>query len=90
MYLRDDHLPIEAEGIAEFLESQKLKQTWETLGGLVSTSGDLGYTYGKITSWKDNGMKTIDYSLYYMRCWYKDKGNWKILIDVANVIPEEK
>ena len=90
LYIRDDHFPFKAEEIAEFLESQNLVQTWETLGGLVATSNDLGYTYGKITTWKDSGMKTADHSLYYMRCWYKDNGQWKILIDVANVISEEK
>lgn len=89
-YIRDDNFPFKGKEISEFLESQKEMQTWETLGGLVSTSNDLGYTYGKITAWKDSEMKTPDHSLYYMRCWYNDNGTWKILIDVANVIPEEK
>lgn len=90
IYIRDNHLPLKGNSISEFLDSQKETQSWETLGGLVSTSGDLGYTYGKITNWEDADMTNPGEELYYMRCWYNANGKWKILIDVANVIPEEK
>ena len=90
IYIRDGNFPLKGNEILWFLESQIENQTWETFGGLVSSSNDLGYTYGKITSWKDAEKKKSSHNLYYMRCWYYDNGNWKILIDVANVIPDSK
>ncbi|MBU2491032.1 MAG: hypothetical protein KJ571_00300 [Bacteroidetes bacterium] len=90
MYIRDEYFPLIGKEISIFLESQNSTQSWETLGGLVSASNDLGYTYGKITNWKNKEKSESENALYYLRCWVKDNGNWKILIDVANVIPEEK
>jgi len=61
--------------------------TWEPAAGDVSSSDDLGYTYGayRLTS----GGKVSESGNYY-RIWKKDGGRWKILFDLTNPIPPEQ
>lgn len=64
--------------------------TWQPALVDVSRSGDLGYTYGtyRITS-KDSSQKTLESGNYY-RVWKKQAGNWKIVADLTNPVPEDK
>lgn len=52
----------------------------------VASSGDFGYSYGKYEVKAEKGEKG-----YYARVWKRDaKGDWRIVFDVTNPLPEEK
>ncbi|GAB4332474.1 MAG: hypothetical protein OHK0038_08220 [Flammeovirgaceae bacterium] len=60
--------------------------TWKPSFADVSSSGDLGYTYGIYTiSKKDEYGNSTEAHGTYISVWKKDKeGNWKIVIDSGN------
>lgn len=63
---------------------------WEPAGGDVSQSEDLGYTYGTYSvSANSEPQKPVERG-NYMRVWKKDKGAWKVVLDVATVLAEVK
>jgi ketosteroid isomerase-like protein len=50
---------------------------WKPLGGMMSASADLGFTYG---TWEAKGRTGK-----YMTTWKKQKdGSWKIVADIGN------
>ncbi len=52
----------------------------------VASSGDFGYSYGKYELKAEKMEKG-----YYARVWKRDaKGDWRIVFDVTNPLPEEK
>lgn len=58
----------------------------EPLKGDVARSGDFGYSYGKYELKTEKTEKG-----YYARVWKRDAaGNWRIVFDVTNPLPEEK
>ncbi|MDA0196483.1 MAG: nuclear transport factor 2 family protein [Bacteroidetes bacterium] len=62
-------------------DDSKFNLTWKPMDGDVSTSGDLGYTYGTYT------FKTSDTTTYgtYLSIWKKDSlGDWKWALDTGN------
>jgi ketosteroid isomerase-like protein len=59
---------------------------WEPAGGDVSQSEDLGYTYGTYSiSANSEPQKPVE-SGNYMRVWKKEKGVWKVVLDVETEI----
>jgi len=63
--------------------------TWQPEAWDVSRSGDLGYSYG--TYWlKSNDANTKPETGNYFRIWKKQAGVWKVVVDVANPVPEKK
>ena len=60
--------------------------TWEPTGGVVSRSGDLGYTFGKAESLKqDSG---VSKQMSYVRIWRKQSEmKWKVVLDLAIPLP---
>jgi ketosteroid isomerase-like protein len=63
--------------------------TWKPEGWDVSRSGDLGYSYG--TYWlKSSEAKTQPETGNYFRIWKKQGNVWKVVVDVANPVPEKK
>jgi ketosteroid isomerase-like protein len=60
--------------------------TWQPMGGDLSHSGDLGYTYGA-TEFKKQGTEGASIETgSYMRVWRKmPDGSWKVVLDM--VIP---
>lgn len=56
--------------------------TFEHLGGQIASSGDMGFTYGKVKldREKDGTRQTLP--LNYLRIWKKEKGIYKIVLDV--------
>jgi ketosteroid isomerase-like protein len=60
--------------------------TWQPEAADVSSSGDLGYSYGlyRLEN-KDAGGKAE--SGNYLRIWKRHGGTWKIVVDLANPLP---
>jgi ketosteroid isomerase-like protein len=60
--------------------------TWEPLSADISSSGDLGYTYGTYTVKMDSPTgEAVEKKGTYVTIWKKDrKGNWKFVLDTGN------
>jgi ketosteroid isomerase-like protein len=59
---------------------------WEPLNADISSSGDLGYTYGVYTVEMDSPEGTlVTKEGTYVTIWKKDRnGNWKFVLDTGN------
>jgi ketosteroid isomerase-like protein len=66
---------------ANALESAKGEVSWTTVGGDVSRSGDLGYTYG---TYEVTDAAKVTERGSYVRIWQKEGRLWQIVLDVAN------
>lgn len=74
---------------AEAMPSGAGLWTWKPEGWDVSRSGDLGYSYG--TYWlKSSDSKVPSETGNYFRIWKKQGKVWKVVVDVANPVPEKK
>ena len=74
---------------AEAINSDAGVWTWQPEGWDVSRSGDLGYSYG--TYWlKSNDANIKPETGNYFRIWKKQGGVWKVVVDLANPVPEKK
>jgi len=62
--------------------------TWQPEAWDVSRSGDLGYSYGTYQL-KSDGTKSSETGNYF-RIWKKQAGVWKVVVDLANPVPEKK
>jgi ketosteroid isomerase-like protein len=64
--------------------------TWQPALVSVSSSGDLGYTYGtyRITS-KGSSEKLLESGNYY-RIWKQEAGKWKLVADLLDPVAEDK
>jgi ketosteroid isomerase-like protein len=75
----------EASGVA--LAAKPGQLTWQNVKTDVSTSGDLGYTYGAYEFKASGDSKTTE-SGNYMRIWKKQaNGKWRVVLDLLNPIP---
>lgn len=93
-FLSDDarihrNLMMPATGKSElqaWIGKQSAALSGEPIKADVARSGDLGYSYGKYE------LKTEKFEKgYYARVWKRDAaGNWRIVFDVTNPLPEEK
>lgn len=87
---RENHFPFNGVGAASeaIPEGAKL-WTWKPEGWEVSRSGDLGYSYG--TYWlKSSDANAQAETGNYFRIWKKQGKVWKVVVDVANPVPEKK
>lgn len=63
---------------------------WQTTKGDVSSSGDLGYTYGTY-EFKAGGDEKGAENGNYMRIWKRQaNGKWRVVLDLLNPIPPRK
>ncbi|HRE41370.1 MAG TPA: hypothetical protein PLG90_08535 [Ignavibacteria bacterium] len=75
---------------SEPLPNDKIKLKWEPYKAEISTSGDLGFTFG---NWEMNtltktGADTVIYGVY-VSIWKKQKdGSWKYILDGGNTTPK--
>ena len=82
--LRPNHLPIVGADAIEYLSEQNdstYKLTWQPSAADVSSSGDLGYSYGIYN------LQLQDTILHgtYVSIWKKDaSGKWKFVLDSGN------
>lgn len=63
--------------------------TWDPVGGDVSMSDDIGYTYGTYKVAGDQPAPNIIETGNYYRIWEKEAAVWKVILDLTNPIPPE-
>ena len=84
--LRSDQMPIIGANAIDYLIQQNdtgYVLSWEPNGAGISSSGDLGYTYG-IYELKPKSKDTTIYGTY-ASIWKKEKnGKWKFVLDTGN------
>lgn len=64
--------------------------TWKPTFAEVSSSGDVGYSYGVYELREKSGNRTLIETGNYLRIWRKTNGAWAMVIDVADPLPIEK
>jgi ketosteroid isomerase-like protein len=86
---REGKLPYIGNALAaDAIPSGKGLWTWQPEAWDVSRSGDLGYSYG--TYWlKSNDANAKPETGNYFRIWKKQGGVWRVVVDLANPVPEK-
>jgi ketosteroid isomerase-like protein len=86
---RDGLMPLTGkEAIRAFLSQKSTLLTCDPLKSDVSSSGDLGYTYGKYEM-KGETPQTVEKG-YYVRMWKRvEPGKWRMVLDVTTALPAE-
>ena len=75
-----------------FLDDKNNSLSWKPIGADISSSGDLGYTYGtfEFRSKDASGNTTVNHGKY-TSIWKRQKdGTWKVVLDMGNASPETK
>ena len=75
-----------------FLDDKNNQLLWTPVGADISTSGDLGYTYGNFEFHsKDKAGNAVVEHGKYTSIWKLQKdGNWKVVLDMGNASPQPK
>ena len=75
-----------------FLDDKNNRLMWTPVGGDVSASGDLGYTYGtyEFHSKTKEGKPVVQYGKYTSIWKLQKDGAWKVVLDMGNASPEPK
>jgi ketosteroid isomerase-like protein len=73
-----------------FLDQKENHLTWTPVGADISTSGDLGYTYGYYEfQHRDQAGKRVAEHGKYTSIWKLQKdGTWKVVLDMGNAGPD--
>src|SRR5579862_3630868 len=66
-----------------FLDDKNNSLTWTPVGGDISSSGDLGYTYGtyEFRSRDKEGKPHVEYGKYTSIWKLQKDGSWKVVLD---------
>lgn len=75
-----------------FLDDKNNQLLWTPVGADISSSGDLGYTYGtfEFHSKDKDGKPVVDHGKY-TSIWKKQAdGSWKVVLDMGNASSEPK
>lgn len=86
--LRPNGYPIEGKSelltVMKNIKDENYSLTWKPEQGMISSSGDLGFTYGIYTlNYKADTIP--DTQGTYVTIWKKDsQGNWKFVLDAGN------
>lgn len=62
--------------------------TWQPEAWDVSSTGDLGYSYGTYRL-KSNDSSAKTETGNYFRIWKKQNNKWEVVVDLANPVPEQ-
>jgi ketosteroid isomerase-like protein len=75
-----------------FLDNKDNQLFWAPVGGDISTSGDLGYTFGsyEFHSKDKDGKAHTEYGKYTSIWKMQKDGSWKVVLDMGNASPESK
>jgi ketosteroid isomerase-like protein len=88
------HGKVEIAKTMGFLDDKSNRLTWTPVGGDISASGDLGYTYGEYefhSKDKDkDGKPSIEYGKYTSIWKLQKDGSWKVVLDMGNASPLPK
>jgi ketosteroid isomerase-like protein len=73
-----------------FLDDPNNRLTWTPVGGDISASADLGYTYGtfEFHSTDKDGKPHVEYGKYTSIWKLQKNGSWKVVLDMGNASPE--
>ncbi len=75
-----------------FLDDKNNQLIWTPVGADISSSGDLGYTYGtfEFRSKDKDGKPVVDYGKYTSIWKLQRDGSWKVVLDMGNANPAPK
>ena len=75
-----------------FLDNKDNRLTWTPVAGDISSSGDLGYTYGtfQFHSKDKDGQPHIEHGKYTSIWKLQKDGSWKVVLDMGNASPATK
>jgi ketosteroid isomerase-like protein len=75
-----------------FLDDKNNQLLWTPVGADISSSADLGYTYGtyEFHSKDKNGKPVIEYGKYTSIWKLQKDGSWKVALDMGNASPVPK
>jgi len=73
-----------------FLDDKNNRLIWTPVGADISSSGDLGYTYGtyEFHSKDKVGKPAVDYGKYTSIWKHQKDGSWKVVLDMGNASPK--
>ena len=81
--LRDEFYPlVGTSAITDYFTKNSGTYAFHPIGGKISSSKDLGFTYGELKISDSDEIKNGIYN--YMHIWKKEGKRWIIIIDVAN------
>jgi ketosteroid isomerase-like protein len=80
-----------AQGMG-FLDEKNNQLIWTPVGGDISASADLGYTYGNYEFHSKNkeGQAVVEYGKYTSIWKLQKDGRWKVVLDMGNSSPHPK
>src|ERR1700728_754708 len=80
-----------AKGMA-FLDDKNNRLIWTPVGGDISASADLGYTYGtfEFHSKDKDGKPTVEHGKYTSIWKLQKDSHWKVVLDMGNASPAPK
>jgi ketosteroid isomerase-like protein len=88
--LRAGRHPLDGiDALRGLLSQQHGSLSWNVLGGGVSTSGDLGYTYGEYEFRPAAGGEAAELGVY-VRAWRRGPsrgGSWRVAVEVMTPLP---
>jgi ketosteroid isomerase-like protein len=88
--LREGRQPLDGiDALRGLVSQQHGSLSWTVLGGNVSTSGDLGYTYGEY-EFKPAAGGTMAELGVYVRAWRRGPsggGSWRVAVEVMTPLP---
>jgi ketosteroid isomerase-like protein len=88
---RNDKMPLVGRKAAVTAMAPLSKEwTWTPAFADVSTSGDLGYSYGTYEVHEKTGNDLLLENGNYLRVWKKINGTWAMVVDVADPLPLPK
>ncbi len=75
-----------------FLDDKNNQLIWTPVGADISSSGDLGYTYGtyEFRSKDKEGKPSVEYGKYTSIWKLQKDGSWKVVLDMGNASPAPK
>jgi ketosteroid isomerase-like protein len=85
-FYRNGHFPLDIAHYATIRHGSVYQTSFETLGGDVSSSADLAYTYGKYSRVRDKRTEEG----HYLHIWQTNKAVWKLVLDWQQPLPAEK
>jgi ketosteroid isomerase-like protein len=75
-----------------FLDDKNNRLLWTPVGADISSSGDMGYTYGnyEFHSTNKEGKPSVQFGKYTSIWKLQKDGRWKVVLDMGNASPESK
>jgi ketosteroid isomerase-like protein len=75
-----------------FLDDKNNQLIWTPVGADISSSGDLGYTYGtyEFRSKGKDGKPSVEYGKFTSIWKLQKDGSWKVVLDMGNAGPAPK